>query len=240
MSKELYGHGALRSTTSYWSGMDHSEAFHKHLNDPIKARKLESLGFLQLDCISYVYNRLGFRAEEFDDRPAGIALGCSFTEGVGIPLAATWPAQLSDMLGQHVWNLGVGGSSADTAYNLLEHYIDQLSTKFVVMCVPPRDRFEFFRDIEPIRILGSNFEIPPLYKTFFMEWFATEENSMINQRKNVLAIKQLCAERGIPFYCLKVESDFMLDAKARDLTHAGVGANQDFAKKMYQLMGQTT
>jgi hypothetical protein len=218
--------------------MDHSEAFHKHLNDPIKARKLESLGFLQLDCISYVYNRLGFRAEEFDDRPAGIALGCSFTEGVGIPLAATWPAQLSNMLGQHVWNLGVGGGSADTAYNLLEHYIDQLSTKFVVMCVPPRDRFEFFRDIEPIRILGSNFEIPPLYKTFFMEWFSTEKNSETNQKKNIRAIQQLCLQHGLPFYYLLVERDFILDQNARDLSHAGAESNRDFATKMYNLINQ--
>lgn len=220
--------------------MDQPELLREHLKDPVKAQKLESLGFLQPDRISYVYNRLGFRAEEFDDRPAGIALGCSFTEGVGIPLEATWPAQLSNMLEQHVWNLGVGGSSADTAYNLIEHYIDRLNTKFVVMCVPPRDRFEFFRKFEPIRILGSTFEIPPLYKTFFMEWFATEENSLINRRKNVLAIKQLCTERGVPFYSLIVESDFSLDAKARDLAHAGVDANQEFAKKMYQLMDQTT
>ena len=240
MSKELYGHGALRSTTSYWSGMDQPEAFREHLKNPAKAQLLRDLGFLQPDFISYVYNRLGFRAEEFDHRPAGIALGCSFTEGVGIPLEATWPAQLSNMLGQHVWNLGVGGSSADTAYNLLDHYIDQLNTKFVVMCVPPRDRFEFFRDREPVRILGSSFEIPPLYKTFFMEWFATEENSLTNRQKNILAIRQMCAERGIPFHCLKVESDFILDAKARDLAHAGVESNQDFAKKMYQLMDQTT
>jgi hypothetical protein len=218
--------------------MDRPELFREHLKDPIKAQKLESLGFLQPDCISYIYNKLGFRAEEFDDRPAGIALGCSFTEGVGIPLEATWPAQLSKMLGQHVWNLGVGGSSADTAYNLLEHYIDQLNTKFVVMCVPPRDRFEFFRGLEPIRVLG-NIEPPNLYKTFFMEWFATEENSLTNRQKNILAIQQLCAQREIPLYYLLVE-ELIYDGKARDLAHAGVESNQDFAKKMYQLMDQTT
>ena len=232
MIKELYGRKDMRSATSNWAGRDHPERFQKLLEHPEKAQRRRELGFLESDCISYAYNKFGFRADEFDDRPAGIALGCSFTEGIGIPVEATWPAQLSVLLGQHVWNLGVGASSADTAYNLIEHYIDKLNTKFVVMCVPPRDRFEFFQNTTPIRILGNDLT---LYKHFFMEWFATDENSLINRQKNILAIQQLCLQRGIPCYYLLVE-ELLRDGRARDLQHAGAEANQQFAKKMYQLM----
>jgi hypothetical protein len=226
--------------------MDQYDVFLENIKNPEKKQKLSDLGFLDINRISYNYNRLGFRAEEFDNRPSGIALGCSFTQGIGLPLEDSWPSQLSKLLGQHIWNLGVRGSSADTAYNLIEHYIDKLNPTFVVMCVPPKDRFEFFRGHDPVRIMGSNFEsLPlynplynPLYKTFFMEWFSSEENSKTNQRKNIRAIQQLCLQHGLPFYYLLAESDLILDQNARDLSHPGAESNRDFAIKMYNLMDQ--
>lgn len=216
--------------------MDSSELFAQHLKNPAQAQRLGDLGFLSADCITYCYNTFGFRADEFDDRPAGIALGCSFTEGVGLPLGATWPAQLSSMLNQHIWNLGVSGGALDTCYNLLEYYIDALKPKFVVICAPPVNRFEFFQNETPIRVMGANVVLPALYESFFKEWFVTERNSQTNYRKNILAMQQLCSQHSVPFYHLSVDNDFALDQAARDLSHAGVGANQEFAIKMYQLM----
>jgi len=221
--------------TVKWSGMDSSDRFEQHLKNPVHKQLLGDLGFLNPDCISYCYNSFGFRAEEFDKRPSGIALGCSFTEGVGLPLEATWPMQLSKMLDQHIWNLGVGGGALDTCYNLLEHYINALNPKFVVVCTPPIDRFEFFENKNPIRVLGS-YNIPRLYESFFKEWFATEKNSETNHRKNILAMQQLCSQRSIPFYHLSAHNDFDLDGKARDLAHPGVNANRKFSTKMYRLM----
>lgn len=221
-----------------WSGMDSSDRFDQHLKNSVHKQRLQELGFLTADCISYCYNSCGFRAQEFDQRPAGIALGCSFTEGVGIPLDATWPMQLSKMLDQHIWNLGVGGGALDTCYNVLEHYIDALSPKFVVVCTPPVDRFEFFQNKTPIRVLGG-YNIPPLYDSFFKEWFVSEKNSETNYRKNILSMQQLCLQRSIPFYYLSSHNDFKQDGKARDLAHPGIDSNRKFATKMYQLMDRS-
>ena len=227
------GHKLYRSTTVEWTGMDSKINFDKNIKDAIKSKIIQAMGFDKPGCITYTYNSRGFRDREFDNTSSGIALGCSFTEGVGIPAEHTWPTQLSNLLKTNIWNLGVGGGSLDTAYNLLEHYLDELTVQFVVLCIPPMDRFEFFCGEEPIRIIGTQTIFQPLYESFIKEWFATEKNSLINQRKNVLAMQQLCNQRNIPFYHLYAMSDFKRIDTARDCTHAGVDSNLKFAVKMH-------
>lgn len=228
-----YGHPSHRSVTVEWFGMDSKKNFDENIKDSKKARHLATSGLDKPGCITYSYNSRGFRSREFDNTPSGIALGCSFTEGVGIPVESTWPSQLSNLLDTNIWNLGVGSSSADTAFNLLEHYINELNVQFVLLCAPPMDRFEFFRYEEPIRIMAIASIHPPLYETFIKEWFTTEKNSSINQRKNVLAMQQICSQRNIPFFHLYTTTDFRFDMQARDCAHAGVESNLEFAVKMH-------
>ncbi len=227
------GHELYRSTTVEWTGMDSKINFDLNIKDTIKSKIIQAMGFDKPGCITYTYNSRGFRDREFDNTPSGIALGCSFTEGVGIPAENTWPAQLSNLLKTNIWNLGVGGGSLDTAYNLLEHYLDKLNVQFVVLGVPPMNRFEFFCGEKPIRIMGNIITSQPLYESFLKEWFATEKNSLINQRKNVLAMQQICNQRSVPFYHLYAMSDFKRIDTARDCTHAGVNSNLVFAVKMH-------
>jgi hypothetical protein len=213
--------------------LDSKINFDLNIKDAIKSKIIQAMGFDKPGCITYTYNSRGFRDREFDNTPSGIALGCSFTEGVGIPSENTWPAQLSNLLKTNIWNLGVGGGSLDTAYNLLEHYLDKLNMQFVVLCVPWMNRFEFFRGEEPIRLLGHHLVNYQLYDSFTKEWFATEKNSLINRRKNVLAMQQMCNQRSIPFYHLYSDIDFKFIDTARDCAHAGVDSNLDFAVKMH-------
>ena len=234
----LHGNWCLRSQTVTWSGSDNQDHFNKNCADPDKFYKLKKYGLDTPESVSYSYNQHGFRAPEFDQRPCGLALGCSFTEGVGIPIENTWPEQLSKMLDLQVWNLGVGGASIDTAFILLDHYIKELPVQFVTVCVPPINRFEFYIDNIPQRIMFENWYLPKFYHVFFKEWFLTELNSQINQRKNLLAMKQLCADRNLSFYVLDSATDFMLDSCARDLAHPGSDANHDFALKMYKKITQ--
>jgi hypothetical protein len=230
------GHELYRSTVVEWTGSDSKINFDLNIKDATKSNIIYNMGFDKPGCITYTYNSRGFRDREFDNEPSGIALGCSFTKGVGIPAENTWPAQLSNLLKTNIWNLGVGGGSLDTAYNILEHYLDELNVQFVVLGVPPMDRFEFFCGEEPIRIMGNHTTFQPLYDSFIKEWFATEKNSLINQRKNVLAMQQLCNQRRIPFYHLYIMSNFTFDRAARDCTHAGVDSNLEFAVKMHNKM----
>jgi hypothetical protein len=230
----LLGYLKRQSTTVGWSGLDSKILFEQHVKNPDHFLKLRDLGFLTPDCVNYKYNSCGFRSEEFDNRPAGIAIGCSFTKGVGIPVENSWPSQLSILLEHDIWNLGVAGGSLDTAYNLLDHYIDKLNTKFVVLCAPLPDRFEFFRDNVPLRVRANDPKTFKQYDVFFKEWFLTEKNMLSNYKKNILAIQQMCLQRGIPFYYLSVRPDFPSDFKARDLTHPGIDAHYNFALKMHK------
>jgi len=227
------GHETYRSTTVEWTGMDSKINFDENIKDTVKSKIIHAMGFDKPGCITYTYNSRGFRDREFDNTPSGIALGCSFTEGVGIPAENTWPTQLSNLLKTNIWNLGVGGGSLDTAYNLLEHYLDELNVQFVVLGIPPMDRFEFFCGEKPIRIMGNLRTFHPLYESFLKEWFATEKNSLINQRKNVLAMQQICNQRSIPFYHWYLMSDFTFNRTARDCSHAGVDSNLAFAVNMH-------
>lgn len=76
--------------------------------------KLKAAGWIDSDPITYQYNSHGFRCSEFNPRPngkLGLAFGCSNTEALGQYQELGWVNQLSDMLGETVWNLGVTGSS---------------------------------------------------------------------------------------------------------------------------------
>jgi hypothetical protein len=229
----LHGNWDLRSQTVYWSGSDTRDQFEKNISNPQKLKLLKNLGLDTPESITYTYNKHGFRDQEFDDRPCGIALGCSFTEGVGLPAQDSWPTKLSEMLGTHVWNLGVGGGATDTAFTLLDYYIEQLSPSFVAMCVPPMARFEYYSNNIAHRVMFESWFIPAPAYSFFKEWFATDLNSQINRRKNLLAIEQLCVQKNIPFYVLHSDQDLKFDASARDLFHPGQKSIHDFTLKMH-------
>jgi len=227
-----------RSQIIKWSGMDHQKAFEQHVKDPTLRAQLEELGYLDPDCISYSFNSHGFRDDEFTNDLAVMALGCSFTEGVGVAQYATWPRQLSNMMGMRVWNLGVGGSSSDTAYRLAEYWLDHLNIKYVAMLVPNIDRFEVWHDGRPHVIMHSsyqNFDISEYNKIYW----TNSENGQINQNKNLCAIKQLCNERQIPFRFQFKDKWNNVDF-GRDLSHWGPESNQLVAEKMYNSLKAVT
>ena len=227
-----------KSTVSKWSGTDSQTMFNHHMNLSESREQLEKFGWPDPDCISYSYNSQGFRDDEFNTDPSGLALGCSFTQGTGIDLDSTWPRQLSNILDMRIWNLGVGGSATDTAYRLAEHWITNLNVKFVTMCVPDADRFEFWRYGIPHPIMHNSTSFPELNE-FKKVYWGDEQNGKINQTKNLLAIKQLCAQAGVPFYYLFVRTHWPKVDPGRDLLHSGRKSNKMFAEDMHNLIKGT-
>ena len=62
----------------------------------------------------YVYNSMGYRTYEFSelgDEEFDIAIGCSFTEGVGVRSSELWVHHLEKKLNTKIVNLGKGGAS---------------------------------------------------------------------------------------------------------------------------------
>ena len=225
-----------KGETLYWKGTDTKELFNQNCLDPRKKELLQRLGWLDPDIISYVHNSFGFRDEEFDDRPCSIALGCSHTEGIGIPEFYAWPKILSKLTGIHIWNLGVGGSSIDTTFRLLDHWLPKLKPKFVVLCSPNMNRVEIFDSTNPVSILPNMYEHVEHLRDYYKVWATSEYNNQVLKRKNLLAMQQLCHQVDIPFRYLDHMTSFRGAGHARDLMHYGVNAHHEFAQQMYNLL----
>jgi hypothetical protein len=231
-----------RSSTVFWSGSDHERHYKENVRNPQKHKELKDLGWLDT-VIEYKYNSHGFRCEEFDSRPSVLALGCSFTEGTGLPIEQTWPGCLSQMLNTHVWNLGSGGASVDTVFRLLNHYIQRLNVQCVFILIPPEGRFEFQNTEGGFPIIQAC--DLGMHPSFAKEWLTQTNNGKYNQRKTMLAIQQLCKNHNKPLYAYNCDQTELLREQlgqigvfydmARDLMHPGPYYQQWIAETMHEL-----
>jgi hypothetical protein len=215
------------SRLCYWSGSDKKDVWLSNMKDPIHYDFLKKNRWDNEYAIEYNFNSHGFRCKEFDQSPAYLALGCSFTEGVGIPIEQTWPTLLAEQINQPILNLGVGGSSLDTCFRLLDYYIDKLNILGVFVLEPPPDRFEIFESNTPSTFM-------PYYdkstasgkKELYHIWISSAKNTSYNIRKNNLAMKQLCDEQNITITSIPIDITFQrMDfskCRARDLMHNGI------------------
>jgi hypothetical protein len=225
------------STTQLWNATDSEESFKENCAIEENYKKLKDLGWLEPNVITYKYNSQGFRDHEFDQQPAGIALGCSHTQGVGIPAEHAWPNQLQRMLGQKIWNLGVGAAALDTCYRLLEYWIENLNVKFVVCAVPPISRYELFNS-KWINILPSmplekhNLDWLVGYQKYYLMY---DQNSELNQRKNLQVMQYICGKHGVPLY-YDLMKGFVNEKLARDLMHCGIDTQKKLANKFFNII----
>ena len=224
------------NTRNFWDPFDSKERWESNMNNISSAKLLTRLGYDHPEAIIYEYNSHGFRDLEFDHRECGIAFGCSFTHGTGIQQNQTWPAVLSEILGVHVWNLGIGGTSLDTIFRISEYYVDLLKPKFVTLLVPPNTRFE--------HVENQRFHITTVHdyeesdnRHFFKQWFLNQENVDIQQKKNLFAIEKICKDFTIPFVKLCSISDWNhKNTQARDLSHPDSDSNAYLANQFADLL----
>lgn len=223
-------------TVQPWSGTDSQQRFQQNSADSQLRLQMMNLGWTGENAVpvSYRYNSEGFRDEEFDRTPAGIALGCSHTQGIGVDEQSTWPVQLSQLLGKKVWNLGIGGAALDTCFRVLEYWIQRLDVEFVVCCVPGVARYEVFRQGWQ-NVLPAMPVYPEWLEQYQKNWITFEENGELNQRKNLLAMQQICDLHHVPFFYDVTGHNLWPDAGwARDLMHCGRRGHAWFAEKMHE------
>jgi hypothetical protein len=217
-------------TCQSWSGTDSLERFELNCSRPGTFQRLKYLGWLDPNPITYNFNSDGFRDDNFDQQPAGLALGCSHTQGVGLYVDQCWPRQLQILLGQKIWNLGIGGAALDTCYRLLEYWVQKLNIKFVVCAVPDIARYEVF-DANWSNILPTS-STTGLLAGYHKNYIAYKENSELNRRKNIRAMRNICDEHHIPVYFNFLET--FGDARyARDLMHCGKDAHYKLAQEFF-------
>lgn len=66
--------------------------------------------------VKYTFNEMGYRTHSFNsiEKDFVLCLGCSYTEGIGVGDADTWPAKLEQLSGMQTINLGMGGCSTQS------------------------------------------------------------------------------------------------------------------------------
>jgi hypothetical protein len=72
-------------------------------------------------------------------------------------------------------------------------------------------------------------------KDFYKCWIDHSDNSIINRRKNILAMESICNQRQIPILFYYPETEFRGEiggGKARDLRHYGAGQHLRLAHKI--------
>ena len=104
--------------------------------------------------ITYKFNNYGFRSDDFDEKSdiPILFVGCSYTEGTGLPIDAVWTTQLLDKIkiktGKTVphWNLaGAGAGFDDISVALYWHKIKfKQPIKYIVGLFPSFNRRGYY------------------------------------------------------------------------------------------------
>lgn len=228
--------------TLEWLPTDTKEHFEKSIKDPVRREYLQAQGWLESGAIAYQINSEGFRCDEFEPGvPCMVALGCSYTVGIGLPLMNIWPTLVGKALGLKVYNLGWGGSSADTCYRLARYWVPVLTPQVVCMLTPPRARVELCT-IEGTHLPVDVF-MPMSRSMLFTEsdvylkhWFGNDDNHWFNQEKNTLAIKSIAESNNAKFASMTVDNEESCSGDivgyARDYMHTGPVGHLQMAKTL--------
>jgi hypothetical protein len=225
----------LANSVLEWLSSDTPESFARMMQEPEHQQYFAEKGWDQPGAITYRFNSEGFRCEEFNNDPCIVALGCSYTAGIGLPVETTWSWLVGQALGLRVVNLAWGGYAADSCFRLAEYWLPRLNPALVVMLAPPVDRIEVLTQKEHMVYMPTN--LPPTASdAFITEWMLNSENSRLNSVKNKLALQQLCLTINVP--CQLYDANvYMADSRekleyARDYMHAGPRGHEILAERI--------
>lgn len=237
-----------KNTHREWMPSDTEASFKQMMQTPEHRQYFVEQGWDQPWSISYKINSHGFRSEDFTEGRYIIALGCSYTMGIGLPIESIWPTLVSKTLAIPVANLAWGGSSVDTCYRLLKYWIRELNPPAVMILVPPQERLEIMLD-EKCNLTGKTraevfmpHSMSDHYDAtdkYLSHWFMQEDNQKINREKNLLAMQAICQQRDIPLFIQYTNLTMTRSREdigyARDYMHGGpkihVEIAEDFVKQ---------
>ena len=191
--------------SGHWSGTDREEVWHENMQIPERREYFQKRGWDRPDAIYYRINQQGFRGDDFDESQEHIVtFGCSFTFGVGLSEEQTWPYMLAKYLNLPVYNLALGGASADRCYSLAEYWLPKLKPRAVYMLTPFNTRLDiingdFHQTILPNATLRYGDDV------YWRSWIATSQNGLVNQRRNQAAVAGLCHALGIPLRIYRID-----------------------------------
>lgn len=206
-----------KSQSTMWSGTDKLENFMKN---PEKDKWVYS-------DIYYKFNKHGFRTYEFDNlygKTVDIALGCSFTQGVGLSEKNIWPYFVEQQRPYPLLNLGLGGGATDTVARILTNIYKMFNIDTVFVQWPLYSRFEIYSENEIQTILPASAEVEHT-------WNMTDSVAVQRFFKNQSIVKSF-EYRIVEMSPLEFldEPGIWVDS-ARDGIHPGVETHKNLAKK---------
>lgn len=179
--------------------------------------------------IEYKLNSQGYRCNEFNNQEI-LVLGCSQTEGHGLPLELTWPYLISKKMNKDYINLAKGGEGAQAQITKAFQFFKEFYKPKYIFAVFPMTRLEVpmigVNSKNPTgngiaKGMFSNKKIKKYSKSpHFIEEVLTEEFAIFY---NILFIKMLiayCESNDIKFVWTNYK-DVSIDFPSLKNLHSG-------------------
>ena len=202
-----------RGVTVPWSGSDHEISYRNNIERDL---------WQNID-ISYIYNSHGFRTDELTKhlgQPVDLALGCSLTEGIGVPLKDAWPSIVAEQRSVPMLNLGIQSASTDTVARILTNCIGLFDIQHVFILWPDMARFELYNKdrVESV--------IPTTANTEHV-WYMDNDNAQQRYYRNQLLVHSF----GLPIIEYTARDIFNPESRgavdrARDGQHFGIQSHR--------------
>jgi len=217
-----------KNETTKWLGSDSKGAFQSIIDRKERsAEAQQKYEYWKDKEIEYKFNNYGFRTPydyDFENGEKGIlTLGCSFTEGIGLPLEYMWGYKLAKELKLKYYTCALGGQGLQTVFRLLLFYGPRLNIDDIFLLVPPKGRIEHI--IEDNLLFKSFLKVIPKYpfnsgmgnqdfiahsflryvdpelaKMQYAYHFGSRMQLDLNELVYIFAIKQLAASLGKNIY----------------------------------------
>ena len=132
----------------------------------------------------------------------------------------------------------------DTIFRVANYWLPKVKPKFAVILATHPHRLDLWQNNKLHRLLPSklspafekeNTQIANFYKT----WLSDEKNSKYNKVKNLMAIRQVCAEAQIKLFEFDYTEYFSFyEDYASDKIHFGPKTNKSFAEHVIRTIEQ--
>jgi hypothetical protein len=213
------------------------------------------------DDIIYKFNSNGFRCDNFNIKSEKriIFLGCSHTNGIGLPVEHTWPYILLSYIKQTTgyeipyWNLAHGGSGLDTQTRLYYHYGLKLKPQLIFAYFPEYRREIYNNNDRWLTAFNSshpenNFDNISYLIDPRVIHYETEKNMcFLDTMIKLTNSKMIHNHWSIGGHSDPIYDNFQIkhninldfDHKARDKIHAGFESHTKFAKTIFETYKDT-
>jgi len=166
------------------------------------------------DAFDYQYNSDGFRCSEFTEKSDFPILyaGCSFTEGIGLPLDHCWPHYFSEIVKEQPGNenftmplhsVAVGGTGVDFAADMITRFTPIVKPKLIVGYFCSMYRREFCMQDYHLQQWFPNIETLPPFKKELQKIFSDQQFALYQTFRSLQTISlsaQLHRSKAFVFF----------------------------------------